>query len=457
MYKLILINITIVSLMLFSCSRKEDTIKTINIEIEAPFEMDSITIPDFENCKELVITDFGAQENNLETTTQAISKAINKANHIGGGIVLIPKGEWLTGTIHLKSNVNLYLEEGAKLIFSENPKDYLPTVLTTWEGMECYNYSPLIYAYQCKNIAISGKGVVEARMDVWQKWFSRSASHLKSLKQLYKLSSTNTSVKDRRMVSDTSHLRPQFIQFNRCENVLLQGITIHNSPFWTIHPYLSKNVVIRDVLVYSRGRNTDGIDPEMVQNILIEKCVFDVQDDVIAVKAGRNQDAWRLNTPTKNLVIKGCKVKNGHQFLTIGSELSGGVENVFMDSCSVDNDANLKYLLYVKTNERRGGYVKNIYINNIDVDNVDYGILGIETDIFYQWRNLVPTYERRLTNIENIYLDNIHAKQVKFIAKAFGEKELPIRGVHLNNVKADTVNDTEYVFENTIDYEIQTK
>ncbi len=443
------------TISLGSCHRGDVCIKINELVVSAPFDMPAIKTPDFTGCKRISITDFGAQHEDKEKTTKAIALAVNTANELGGAIVDIPKGEWLTGRIYLKSNVNLHLEEGAKLIFSDNPNDYLPSVNTSWEGMECYNYSPLIYAYKCKNVAITGKGLVEARMDNWQKWFYRPTAHLNSLKHLYKLSSTNVPVENRQMVTDTSHLRPQFIQFNRCENILLEGISIKNSPFWTIHPYLSTNIVIRDVNIYTRGRNTDGINPEMVQNMLIERCVFDLDDDVIAVKSGRNQDAWKLNTPTKNLIIRNCLLKNGHQYLTLGSELSGGIENVLMDSCCVDNSAKLKYLLYIKTNERRGGYVNNIYVNNIKLAKLDYGILEIETDIFYQWKNLVPTYEIKLTDIKNIHLKDIHANQVRYIAKSFGEQELPIRGIYLNNVLADTILDTKYLFENTMDYEIQ--
>tara|TARA_R110001583_G_scaffold55764_3_gene169086 strand:+ start:39242 stop:40021 length:780 start_codon:yes stop_codon:yes gene_type:complete len=258
--------------------------------MEAPFDMPNIKIPDFSTSKRMSILDFGAKQGDKEKTSKAIELAINNANSIGGGVVIIPEGEWITGKVHLKSNVNLHLNKGAILVFSEDPADYLPPVHTTWEGMECYNYSPLIYAYKCKNIAITGKGEIKAKMDVWETWFLRPPGHMNNLKRLYHLASKGVPVEERQMVNGSSHMRPQFIQFNRSENILLEGITITNSPFWVIHPCLSKDVVIRNVKVRAHGHNNDGVDPEMSQNMLIEDCIFDQGDDAIAIKSGRNQD-----------------------------------------------------------------------------------------------------------------------------------------------------------------------
>ncbi len=446
--------ITITSaLFLGACNEQKKKININELEFKAPFEMPPIKTPDFSACTTINIKDFGAEQGNKKKTTEAIKAAINKANEIGGAIVEIPKGEWLTGKIHLKSNVNLHLDEGAKLLFSEKPEDYLPPVHTTWEGMECYNYSPLIYAYKCTNVAITGKGQLEAKMDVWKIWFSRPKDHMNSLKWLYNMAAKNVPVEDRQMVNDTAHLRPQFIQFNRCNNVLLESISITNSPFWVIHPYMSTNIVIRDVKVWAKGHNNDGVDPEMVQNMIIENCIFDQGDDAIAVKSGRNQDAWRLNTPTKNLIIKNCYVKNGHQLLAIGSELSGGIQNVFMDSCEVSEKAKLNHLLFIKTNERRGGYVNNIYMSNVKCGKIDKGILGIETDVLYQWRYLVPTYEVKLTPISNILIKNVHADTVQFVSRIQAQKELPVRNVRLENVTAKYITHDKIINENVNNFE----
>ncbi|WP_431242006.1 glycoside hydrolase family 28 protein [Flavobacterium sp. P21] len=452
MKKIALCFILFLSIIFFSFKKDPSSVTQTEVVVKAPFEMPAIKIPDFSKCKKFSIVDFGAVKGDKEKTSEAISKAISKANRSGGGIVVIPEGEWLTKKIHFKSNVNLHLEKGAVLLFSEDPKDYLPAVRSTWEGYECYNYSPLVYAYQCKNIAITGEGELKAKMDVWTKWFARPKAHMESLKRLYYLASYQKPVEERQMVNDTANLRPHFIQFNRCQNILMDGVKITNSPFWTIHPFLSKDVVIRNLQVYAHGHNNDGVDPEMSQNVLIENCVFDQGDDAIAIKSGCGIDAWTLNTPSKNIVMRNCTVKNGHQLVAIGSELSGGIENVFIDNCTVVDGAKLNHLLYIKTNERRGGFVNNIHMTNIKSGKIDAGILGIETDVLYQWRDLVPTIQRRLTPIKNVYLENIKATNVKFISRIQGQKELPVENIFLTNVTAENVQGEKAIHENVVNF-----
>ena len=451
-----LINVIGLIVVSFFCSFKKENPITFNTTtIKAPFGTVSVKAPNFSKSPKLSILDFGAEKGNQEKTTLAISKAITQANKLGGGTVIVPTGEWLTGKIHLKSNVNLHLEKGATLLFSGNPTDYLPTVPSTWEGMECYNYSPLIYAYQCKNVAITGEGELKAQMDTWKIWFARPKPHMESIKRLYLQGISYTPVIQRQMVNDTAHLRPQFIQFNRCENVLLEGISIRNSPFWTIHPYLCKNVIIRKVNVYAHGHNNDGVDPEMSQNVLIEDCVFDQGDDAIAIKSGRNPEGWRLKTPSKNIIIRNCLVKNGHQLVAIGSELSGGIENVWIQNCEVVDGAKLFHLLFIKTNERMGGYVNNIYVENIKSGKIDQGILGIETDVLYQWRNLVQTFEKRLTPIKNVFLNNVQASEVKFISRILGQKELPIENIQLKKVSAVKITNQSSIHENVSNFKTE--
>ncbi|MDX8339381.1 glycoside hydrolase family 28 protein [Draconibacterium sp. IB214405] len=447
--------VVIILLTTMSCGTKTKPVQQQSIKVNAPFEMPEIIYPDFSECAKFPITDFGAVQGDQQLISAAITAAIDAANQAGGGSVIIPEGEWLTGKVHLKSNVNLHLEKGAVLLFNDNPDDYLPAVHTTWEGMECYNYSPLVYAYECKNVAITGEGELKAKMDLWRTWFSRPRPHMNSLKRLYEMASAGVPVEERIMVNDTANLRPHFIQLNRCENVLLDGIKVTNSPFWTIHPYLCKNVVLRNLKVFAHGHNNDGVDPEMTQNMLVEDCEFDQGDDAIAVKSGRNQDAWRLNTPTRNLVIRNCTVKNGHQLLAVGSEMSGGVENVFMDSCTVADGANMFHLVFLKTNERRGGFINNIHVSNIKADKMSEGILGIETDVLYQWRNLVPTYERRLTTISNIYLENFEANDVKFISRILGNEELPVKNVNLKNISVKSVEGEEFIHENVLNFNFE--
>ena len=435
-----------------SCEPHTAKISIQTLKATAPFGEVEVKIPDFSQSEKYIITDYGALPNDQNATSNAIKEAISIAHSNGGGSVIIPEGEWPTAKIHLKSNINLHLEEGAVLLFSDNPQDYLPAVHSSWEGLECYNYSPLIYAYKCKNIAITGTGELKAKMDTWERWFDRPPGHMNSLKQLYHMAAKNVPVEERQMVNDSANFRPQFIQFNRSENILLKGVTITNSPFWVIHPYLSKNISIQNIKVFAHGHNNDGVDPEMSQNIIIENSIFDQGDDAIAVKSGRNQDAWRLDTPSKNIIIKNCKIINGHQLMAIGSELSGGVENVYMSNCEVAENAKLNHLLFIKTNERRGGTVKNIYMDSIQAGKIAAGVLGIDTDVLYQWRDLVPTYERRLTVIQDIELKNIHVKNVDFVSKIIGQQQIPVKNISLKNVTADSVRTEKIMNQNVINY-----
>lgn len=435
-----------ISASLAFCQKSNVSLK--RLQIKSPYGAVDILSPDFSKCGRFNITDYGAVRGEKKATSEAIRKAIEGASASGGGKVIVPAGEWLTGKIHLKDNVNLHLEEGAVLLFSEDPEDYLPAVHSTWEGMECLNYSPLVYAYKCKNVAISGSGELKAKMDIWKQWFPRPAPHMQSIKRLYNLAFNYAPLEERMMVNDSAHLRPQFIQFNRCENVLLEGVKITNSPFWTIHPYLSKNVVIRKLNVYAHGHNNDGVDPEMSQNVLIEDCIFDQGDDAIAIKSGRNPEGWRLKTPSKNIIIRNCLVKNGHQLVAIGTELSGGIENVYVENCEVADGAKLYHLLFIKTNERMGGYVKNVMFKNVRSGNIDMGILGIETDVLYQWKDLVPTQIVRLTPISHVILDKVSAKNVKFIARIQGNKAQPIGKVTLRGVKAENISGKDYFRQN---------
>jgi len=418
------------------------------VSVDAPFNMPNITVPDFEGMPNFIITDFGAELGNKELNTLAFAKAIAEAAKEGGR-VLVPKGEWLCGKIHLKSRVNLHLEEGATILFSEDPKDYLPPVETSWEGIECFNYSPLIYAYDCEQVAISGKGKLIAKLDVWRVWYERPQEHLDALVKLYYMALENTALESRQMVYEGANLRPHFIQFNRCRQVLIEDVEIENSPFWVVHPYLCEDVIMRRVTVKARGHNNDGVDPEMTQNMLIEDCIFDQGDDAIALKSGRDHDAWRLSTATRNIVVRNCEIKNALQLLAVGSELSGGIENVLVEHCDFDDGTEIQEksfgnLVIVKTNERRGGFVKNIFVRNIQAKSLAGGVICVDTDVLYQWRTLVPTFDRRLTQIEGLYLDNISVDNADFICRIEGQEELPVesvvlKGVHVNSLINDPI------------------
>ena len=352
----------------------------------------------------------------------------------GGGRVIVSAGEHFSdGPIRLRSNVALHLEEGAKLVFSDDPVKYLPAVPTSWEGVECLNYSPLVYAYGCTNVAITGKGTIAPKMKFWRKWFGREAGHRAATRKLYDWCSFLAPVEERDLTKlPESNVRPHLIQFNRCKDVRLEGFRIRESPFWTIHLYLCDGVVARGLDVYAHGHNNDGIDIEMTKNVLVENCRFDQGDDAIVIKAGRNQDAWRLATPSENIEVRNCTVVNGHVLLGIGSEMSGGVRNVYLHDCVLESEA--FRLFYVKTNERRGGFVENIRMENVTAKKVRFGVMDVETDVLYQWRDF-PTHEVRVTPIRNLSMKNVTVEESDRLVHILGDKRLPVDGVSLENVR----------------------
>lgn len=425
------------------------------VKVDAPFSMEPIkefVYPE----RDFIITEYGASKGENSDNTQAIADAIEACSKAGGGRVVVPAGEWWTGPIHFKSNVNLHLEENAVLRFTDNPTRYLPAVMTSWEGMECYNYSPLLYAFECENIAITGKGMLKPRMNVWKTWFSRPKPHMDALRQLYTMASTDVPVEQRQMASEENRLRPHLIHFNRCKNILLEGFKIRESPFWTIHIYMCKGGIARHLDVKAHGHNNDGIDIEMTQNFLIEDCLFEQGDDAVVIKAGRNKDAWRLNMPTENIVIRNCKILKGHTLLGIGSEISGGIRNVYMHDC--ETPQSVHRLFFVKTNHRRGAFIENIHMENIKAGDTKR-VLEIDTDVLYQWKDLVPTYEERITRIDGIYMKNIQCQSADAIYELKGDKKLPVENVHIEDVHVNQVREfvkkvrhTNNVVEKNVSY-----
>ena len=389
------------------------------------------------------------------TNLQAISiqEEIDAAAAKGGGLVAVPRGEHFSdGPIRLKSNVELHLEEGATIAFSDDPAKYLPAVPTSWEGVECLNYSPLVYAYGCTNVAITGKGTFAPRMKFWRKWFARDAGHRAATRKLYDWCSFNVPLGERDLTKlPESNVRPHLIQFNRCKDVRLDGFRIRESPFWTIHLFLCDGVVARGLDVYAHGHNNDGIDIEMTRNVLVENCRFDQGDDAIVIKAGRNQDAWRLATPSENIEVRNCTVVNGHVLLGIGSEMSGGVRNVWMHDCVLENEA--FRLFYVKTNERRGGFVENIRMENVKAKKVRYGVMDVETDVLYQWKDF-PTREVRVTPIKGLSMRNVEVEEANRLVEIRGDRRMPVDGVTLENVRVGKVRKADCV-ENAVNVSVK--
>ncbi len=332
------------------------------------------------------ITRYGAVADGKADCTNAFRKAITSCNKAGGGRVVVPAGSFLTGPIHLKSNVNLHVAAGATVKFSQDTSKYLPLVFSRWEGMELMNYSPFIYAFEQRNIAITGEGTLDgqANTEAWWPWNGRpqygwksgAPNQRKARTSLVGIIERAVPVSER-VFGEGHYLRPQFIQPYRCQNVLISGVTIKNSPMWEIHPVLCTNVTVEKVTIDSHGPNNDGCNPESCTDVLIKDCYFDTGDDCIAIKSGRNADGRRLNKPTENIVIQGCRMKDGHGGITVGSEISGGVRNLFAENCRLDSQ-NLDHALRVKNNAMRGGLLENLFFRNIEIGQVAHAAITID-------------------------------------------------------------------------------
>ena len=404
----------------------------------------SIRLPQFAD-KVYDITKYGAKPTNTAAKNQkAIQKAIDKCSKKGGGRVVIPAGQkFLTAAIQLKSGVNLEVQEGAVLEFAFEPELY-PIVPTRWEGLDCWNLSPLIYAYQARDIAVTGKGTIDGggSNDTWWPWCGSKkfgmkeggiAQNMGARARLLKQAEDGVDM-DQRRFGPQDGLRPQMINFNQCEGILIEDITLLRSPFWVIHPLLSKDITVRGVHINNDGPNGDGCDPESCDRVLIENCYFNTGDDCIAIKSGRNNDGRQggqgryAGTPSKNIIIRNSKFNNGHGGVVIGSEISGGCQNVYAENCEMDSPS-LDRVLRIKTNSCRGGVIENINMRNVTVGQCKEAVLKINTDYEPRevcCRGFYPT-------VRNVTMENVTCKKSKYGVMIVGYED-PKLAYTVNNI-----------------------
>ena len=406
----------------------------------------SIRLPQFA-AQDFPITKYGAKSGNTAKKNQkAIQKAIDTCSKKGGGRVIVPAGQkFLTGAITLKSGVNLVVEDGAVLEFAFEP-DLYPIVPTRWEGLDCWNLSPLIYAYQQKDIAITGKGTIDGggSRETWWPWVSSPKFGFKegmpvhqwketSRPRLLKSAEDGVPMDERRFTKEDG-LRPQLINFNQCERILIEDVTLLRSPFWVIHPLLSTDITVRGVHINNDGPNGDGCDPESCDRVLIENCYFNTGDDCIAIKSGRNNDGREggqgafAGRPSKNIIIRNCKMQNGHGGVVIGSEISGGCQNVYAHDCEMDSP-NLDRVLRIKTNSCRGGIIENINMRNVTVGQCGEAVLKINTDYEPKevcCRGFYPT-------VRNVTMENVTCQKSKYGVMIVGYDD-PQLAYTVNNI-----------------------
>ena len=419
----------------------------------------SIRVPQFAE-KAFPITKFGAKTTNTAVQNQkAIQKAIDTCSKKGGGKVIIPAGEkFLTGAITLKDGVNFVVEEGATLEFVFQPELY-PIVETSWEGLECFNLSPCIYAFKAKDIAITGKGTIDGggSNDTWWPWNGNPrfgwkegmiSQRIESRPRLLKNGEDGIPMYNEkgertpeRVFGPQDGLRPQLVSFNKCEGILLEDVTLLRSPFWVIHPLHSTDITVRRVKMINDGPNGDGCDPECCDRVLIEDCYFNTGDDCIAIKSGRNRDGRERNMPSKNIIIRNCEMKNGHGGVVIGSEISGGCQNVYAHDCVMDSPE-LERVLRIKTNSCRGGIIENINMRNVKVGVCKESVLKINLDYEPKeicCRGYYPT-------VRNVYMENVTSESSQYGVQIIGlDEDTYVYDITVKDCKFNGVKDGNFM------------
>ena len=393
----------------------------------------------------IVITKLGAKGDSISNAKPAFDKAMALCQKNNGGTIIVPKGVYtLNGPIHFVSNVKLHLEDGAKIRFGSNPKDY-PLVLTSWEGTMLYNYSPMIYANSVENIAITGNGIIDGEAkNTWIKWKPLEAKD-KFLSR--EMNHNNTPVKER-IFGGGHYLRPQLIQFFNSKNILVENVTIEDSPFWCVHLLKSKSITIRGVKYNAHNNNNDGIDPEYSSDILIENVLFDNADDNVAIKAGRDHEGRsNSDTPSENIVIRNCEFKGLHA-IVIGSEMSAGVQNVYVENSKFRGY--LKRGIFIKTNSDRGGYVKDIYFNNLAFGKVE-DCLFITANYHGEGSGLFPS---KVSDVSFSNISCVEATNTGIVIEGFPDKK--VANIKLDNINIQsakngmTITNTENVTTNEV-------
>lgn len=368
------------------------------------------------------IEDFGAVADGETLNTEAIARAIDEVASNGGGTVVIPRGIWHTGPIVLKSNINLHVEAGALVLFSKNFEHY-PLVKTSFEGLETYRCQSPISGLELENIAITGNGVFDGNGDAWRhvkrskmtdgQWKKLLASGgvLNDEKDIWypsEASKKGAEISDMNVPGFKTReeheaikdfLRPVMVSLVKCKNVMLDGPTFQNSPAWNIHPLMCENLIVRNLTVRNPwySQNGDGLDVESCKNAIVYNCNFDVGDDAICIKSGKNEDGRKRGMPTENLVVKNNIVYHGHGGFVVGSEMSGGVKNVHVSQCTfIGTDIGLRF----KSTRGRGGVVENIYISDIDMINIPAEAIGF--NLYYAGLSPVPEAEQEQIDVEKL-------------------------------------------------------
>lgn len=376
---------------------------------------------------------YGARNDSTRLSTEAIRKAIAAASKAGGGTVYFPAGKYRTGPIHLQSNITIDIDAGAVLYFSDNFDDYLPMVPTRYEGIDITSFSPLFYAYKAENITIRGRGIIDGQGKKWWDFAegkSRASQDSKWQQEFFRLNK-DILKPDQPGVIERGFMRPPFIQPMYCKNVRVEGITIRNSPFWTVNPEFCDNVTVTGVTILNpKSPNTDGINPESCRNVHISDCHISVGDDCITIKSGKDRAGRQMNVPAENYTITNCTMLSGHGGVVIGSEMSGGVKKITISNCVFDGtDRGIR----IKTARGRGGVVEDIRVDNVVMKNIREQMIVL--DMQYAKSEAEPVSERT-PRFRNIHFSNITAEGNQ-AGLLNGLSEMPIENVTFTNLNLD--------------------
>lgn len=390
------------------------------------------------------IKSLGADTSGKVACTDLIKQSIKNASAEGGGTIYFPAGTYLTAAIHLESNITLDIESGAVLKFSTIFEDYLPFVKVRWEGVFMNSLSPLIYADKAENITIKGRGVIDGQGHTWWKESRRLIDEIRKdgktsatnkLQQMWL--DANKGIKVSPYYESTlerKFFRPPFIQFHESKNILIEGITIINSPFWTINPIGCDDLLIHGVTINNpssnpKGHNTDGINPESCRNVRISDCFLSVGDDCITIKSGRDEDGRNYGRPCENITITNCIMLAGHGGVVIGSEMSGGVKKVTISNCVFNGtDAGIR----LKSSRGRGGIVEEIRVDNIVMNNIQRNAFIF--DLFYDKDSKEEPVSERTPVFRNVHISNVTGSDVKKIGYITGINEMPISEISFSNI-----------------------
>ncbi|WBL23393.1 glycoside hydrolase family 28 protein [Zunongwangia sp. HRR-M8] len=368
--------------------------------------------------------------------TEVIQSAIDEASENGGGTVYFPAGDYLTGAIRLKSNITLHLDAGAMLRFSDDFNDYLPFVEMRWEGTVMKNFSPLIYAYEVENIAIIGRGTIDGQGRKW--WLElyriETAEEKPPRTKFQKMwveqnKGLKTSDYYQRTMS-WEFFRPPLFQAYRSNNILIEGVTIQNSPFWTVNPAFCNNIRITGVTINNpESPNTDGINPTSCKNVHISDSHISVGDDCITIKSGRDADGRKWATPTENVTITNCTMLSGHGGVVIGSEMSGGIKKITISNCVFDGtDRGIR----LKTARGRGGVVEDIRVSNIVMNNIQKE--AIMMNMFYDHNKTIEPVTERTPTFRNIHFSGITGNNIKKAGWIAGIEEMPVENISFSDI-----------------------